>query len=120
MAVHNVLAAIGTFGGALLGGYLATHLPGDGIAVAGVPLHWEFALLAVFVVSAVARLVVIATFMPRLKEVRQVPELSISSLVFRVTRVHALSGLMFEIVAPRDKPGSARAPAIGAARAARP
>ena len=113
MAVHNILAAIGTFVGALLGGYLATHLPGDGIVVAGVSLHWEFALLAVFAVSAVARLVVMAIFMPRLKEVRQVPEVSISSLVFQVTRVHALSGLMFEIVAPRDKPADA-------ARAARP
>ncbi|MBA2408643.1 MAG: MFS transporter [Gammaproteobacteria bacterium] len=108
MAVHNVLAAVGTFGGALLGGYLATHLPSYGIVVAGVPLHWEFAL---FAVSAVARLMVMAIFMPRLKEVRQVPEVSISSLVFQVTRVHALSGLMFEIVAPRDKPAGVRAPA---------
>lgn len=122
MAVHNVLAAIGTFGGALSGGYLATHLPGDGIAIAGVSLHWEFTLLAVFAVSAVARLVVTATFLPRLKEVRQVRELSISTLVFRVTHVHALSGLMFDIVAPRDKPpgNGVQVQALEAARAARP
>lgn len=121
MAVHNVLASIGAFAGALLGGYMATHLPSDGILIAGIALHWEFALLAVFGASALARLAVVAIFLPRLKEVRQVRELSISALVFRVTRVHALSGLMFEIVAPRDKPASAgvQVPALEAARAAR-
>jgi MFS family permease len=121
MAVHNVLASIGIFAGALLGGYMATHLPDAGITIAGVSPHWEFALLAVFGVSALARLAVAGIFLPRLKEVRQVRELSISALVFRVTRVHALSGLMFDIVAPRQKPASAGAPtpALEAARAAR-
>ncbi|MGH8503324.1 MAG: MFS transporter [Gammaproteobacteria bacterium] len=121
MAVHNVLASIGIFAGALLGGYMATHLPDSGVTTAGVSLHWEFALLAVFGVSALARLAVAGIFLPRLKEIRQVRELSISTLVFRVTRVHALSGLMFDIVAPREKPASAGAPtpALEAARAAR-
>ncbi len=103
MAVHNVLASIGVFAGAMLGGYLATHLPAGGVTMASLSLHWEFALLAVFGISAMARLLVACIFLPRLREVRQVRSLSISALVFRVTRFHALSGLMFEIVGARDK-----------------
>jgi hypothetical protein len=46
---------------------------------------------------------VAGAFLPKLQEVRQVRPLSISALVFRVTRVHALSGLMFDIVGARGR-----------------
>jgi MFS family permease len=103
MAVHNVLASIGVFTGAILGGYLASRLPPGGLVFAGVSLHWEFVLLAVIGISAVARLLVASIFLPRLREVRQVRAVSFSALVFRVTRVHALSGMMFDIVGARGR-----------------
>ncbi|MDQ3796200.1 MAG: hypothetical protein M3294_01130 [Pseudomonadota bacterium] len=71
--------------------------------MAGVLLHWEFTLLAVFAVSAIMRLLVACIFLPRLRKVRQVRPLSINSLIFRVTRIHAVSGLKFEIVGPKDR-----------------
>lgn len=109
MAVHNVLASIGAFVGAVIGGYLAARLPAEGIILAGLSLHWEYMLLAVFGVSSIARLLVAGLFLPRLREVRQVQALSISGLIFRVTRFHALSGLMFDIVSARAiTQGSAR------------
>jgi hypothetical protein len=72
MAVHNVLASVGVFVGAVIDGYLAAHLPLDGVNLAGVSVHWEFTLLAEFAVSAIMRLLVACIFLPRLREVRQV------------------------------------------------
>jgi MFS family permease len=103
MAVHNVLASVGIFIGAVIGGYLATHLPAAGIRLAGLSMHWEFTLLAVFAASAVARLTVAGLFLPRLREVRAVRTVRWSRLIFRVTRMHALSGVMFDIVGAREK-----------------
>ena len=40
---------------------------------------------------------------PRLKEVRRTRPMSMSGLIFRVTRIHPVSGMMFEIVARRRR-----------------
>lgn len=97
MAVHNVLAAMAVFVGAVIGGYLGTHLPSE-IALFGEHYSWLTGLYGVFVCSALARLVVAAVFLPRLEEVRRVRPMSPSGLIFRVTRVHPVSGMVFEIV----------------------
>jgi hypothetical protein len=105
MAVHNVLASVGAFIGLAIGVYVAGHLPAQDITLAGISLRWKVTLLAVFEASAIARLMVAGVFLPRLREVRQVQALSISGLIFRVTRFHALSGLMFDIVGTHDDAG---------------
>jgi MFS family permease len=97
MAVHNVLAATATFAGALLGGWLGTHLPAS-VAIAGFEWDWLTPLYGVFIVSTLARLAVAAFFLPRLREVRKVRPMTRSGLIFRVTRLHPVSGLIFDVV----------------------
>ena len=97
MAVHNVLAAMAVFLGAVIGGYLGTHLPNE-ITLFGTHYQWLTSLYGVFVVSSLTRITVAAIFLPRLEEVRRVRRMSPSGLIFRVTRVHPVSGMVFEIV----------------------
>ena len=96
MAAHNVLAALAVFIGAVLGGYLGTHLPNE-LTLFGTTFHWLSVLYGVFVISGVMRLLVAIAFLPRLREVRQVRPMSMSGLIFRVTRT-PVSGAIFEIV----------------------
>jgi len=100
MAVHNVIASTGIFGGAILGGYLGTIIPGE-ISLLGRTLVLVSPLYGVFVVSTVVRLLVVVSLVPRLKEVRAVRPLSVRQLIFRVTRLNALSGLFFDIIGSR-------------------
>ena len=97
MAVHNVVAATAVFAGALLGGWLGTHLPAS-LTVLGATWDWLTPLYGVFIVSTLARLAVAAWFLPRLQEVRKVRHMTRSGLIFRVTRLHPVSGLMFDVV----------------------
>jgi MFS family permease len=96
MAAHNVLAALAVFIGALLGGYLGTHLPTE-LTLFGTTFHWLSVLYGVFLISGFLRLLVAIAFLPRLREVRQVRPMSMSGLIFRVTRT-PVSGAIFEIV----------------------
>ncbi len=96
MAAHNVFAALAVFVGALIGGYLGTHLPNH-VTLFGHTFQWFSVLYGVFVISSLMRIVVAVGFLPRLKEVRAVRRMSVPGLIFRVTRNPA-SGLVFEIV----------------------
>jgi hypothetical protein len=49
-------------------------------------------------ISTVARLAVVFAFLPQLKELRKVRPMSRSGLIFRVTRIQPLSGMVFEVV----------------------
>lgn len=100
MAFHNVLASIGIFCGALLGGWLGTHLPAQ-VTLFGETFEWFSALYGVFLASTLARFAVAALFLPRLKEMRAVRPVSVGDLIFRVSRFHPLSGLNFDIVGAR-------------------
>jgi MFS family permease len=102
LAVHNVLASMGIFCGALLGGYLGLVLP-ESIDIAGVTLAWLSPLLGVFAISAVLRTIVLVVLLPKIREVRRVRPISFSRVIFRVTRMHALAGLVFDIVVTRPK-----------------
>jgi MFS family permease len=97
MAVHNVLSATGVFLGAVLGGWLGTVLPTE-LHIGGATWTWLTPLYGVFAISTVARLTVAAAFLPRLKEARKVRSMTRTGLIFRVTRLHPVSGLVFEIV----------------------
>jgi len=97
MAAHNVLAAAAVFLGAALGGSLGMLLPNE-ITLFGEHFDWLSALYGVFLLSTLARLCVAGFFLPRLEEVRRVRRMSPGGLIFRVTRAHAVSGLVFEIV----------------------
>lgn len=100
MALHNVLASIGVFCGALLGGYLGTHLP-TSIDLFGTHYEWFSALYGVFLLSTVARLAVAAVFLRHLEEIRPVRKPHVGGLIFRVSRFHPLSGVIFDIVGAR-------------------
>jgi MFS family permease len=102
MAFHNVLANIGIFSGALLGGWLGTHLPAE-IMLFGETYGWFSALYGVFLLSTLARFAVAALFLPRLKEMRAVRPASVGGLMFRVSRFHPLSGLNFDIIGTRRR-----------------
>ncbi len=102
MAVHNVIASSGIFVGALLGGYLGAVIPGE-INLFGHGLVLVSPLYGVFVISTIVRLMVVVSLVPRLKEVRIVRPLTVRELIFRVTRLNALSGLFFDVVGSRPK-----------------
>ena len=102
VAFHNVLMSAGVFLGAMLGGWLGQILPTH-ITLGSTTLSWRSALLGVFVISSLTRLVIALIFIPYLREVREVPSLSASGLIFRVSGFHALAGLMFSMLLPRRR-----------------
>jgi MFS family permease len=102
MAVHGVVAASGTFIGALIGAWLGTHLPRE-VVIRGEVFSWLTPLYGVFVISGIARLITVSGFIRRLQEVRRVRPMSRTGLIFRVTRVAPLSGLIFEVVGRSDR-----------------
>lgn len=105
LSIHNVLASTGVFGGALLGGYLGTVMP-TAITLGSVTWTWLSPLYGVFIISTLARATAVLMFVPRLKEVRAVRPISMSQVIFRVMRINALAGVVFEILGsqPRRKP----------------
>jgi MFS family permease len=105
LAIHNVIASAGIFSGAMLGGWLGAVLPTE-IELFGDTWRWLSPLYGVFIVSTLARAAVVAVLTPKLREVRTVPDISLPQLIFRVTRLNALSGIFFEIVGTRPKNGS--------------
>lgn len=102
MAVHNVFAGIGLFGGALLGGYLGMHLP-QRFEVLGYEIHWLSALYNIFLLSFVLRMLTSLLLIPRLREARRVRPISLTRLIFRVGRFSAVSGLVFDVIGNRKK-----------------
>lgn len=95
LAVHNVLAGIGLFAGAVTGGLLIEALPKE-INLLGHHFEWASPLYSLFLVSAVARLVVAGAFLPRLKEVRAVRRLPANGLIYRAVRLP--TGLFLDIM----------------------
>lgn len=100
LAVHNVLANIGIFAGAILGGFLAIVLPAE-IDLFGRHYVWLSPLYGVFVISTLVRGGVVLLLLPKLREVRSVRPISTSEVIFRVMRISALAGIFFDIVGSR-------------------
>lgn len=109
LAIHNVLSSTGLFCGAILGGYLGFVLA-ERDDLFGNVLPWASPLLAVFAISAAVRATVLLVFMPRIREVRRVRPISFANVIFRVTRVNALAGLVFDVVGSRPKQEAQAAP----------
>lgn len=102
LAVHNVLAHTGIFAGAMLGGYLGTIMP-TRVELFGAGFSWISGLYGVFIVSALVRFAVAAILLPRLREVRRVRPISNLQVIFRVTRINALAGVVFDIIGTRPR-----------------
>jgi MFS family permease len=100
VAFHNVLVGSGVFIGAMIGGWLGQVLPTH-ITFGGTTISWGSTLLGVFLISTLIRVVIALLFIPHLREVREVPPMSASGLIFRVSGFHALAGLIFDMVLPR-------------------
>jgi MFS family permease len=96
-AVHNILAALGVFLGASVGAGLAMVVPEE-ISFAGTTITVFTPLYGLFLVSCLSRLAVALLFLPLLREVRRVRPMSVSGLIFRVTRMHPVSGVIYELV----------------------
>jgi MFS family permease len=103
LAIHNVLAAVGVFAGAMLGGYLGKSLP-TSLEIAGRTLAWSSPLIGVFLISFLVRTTIVMLLVPKIREVRNVRPISIGNLIFRVTRVNALAGIFFEVIGSKSKP----------------
>ena len=97
IAVYHVLTSAAVFIGAALGGYLAMHLP-KGTSLFGQPFAWEQTLHGVFVVSTIARLTVVTGLLTGLTEVRIATQASTSTLIFRMARFNAVTGIVVDIV----------------------
>lgn len=74
MAYFYVCNGVGVFLGALLGGFLAKHMP----------LLLGFKLLSLFVLSAILRLLVVVIFKNKINEVRPVEKLSTKKLFYSI------------------------------------
>ncbi len=101
-AMHNVLASLGLFCGAILGGYLGTQLP-TRLELFGHTYTWLSPLLGVFVISFLMRATIVLLLVPRIREVRNVRPIAFTDLIFRVTRVSALSGMFFDIIGSKNR-----------------
>ncbi len=96
-AAHNVLAAVAVFLGAGTGAILAAYIPTE-FTILGLDISWRTPLYGLFLTSCIIRIIVALTFLPTLKEVRRVRQMSMGGLIFRVTRMHPISGLIYDIV----------------------
>ena len=102
LAIHNVLASLGVFAGAITGGYLGTILPTQ-ISIFGHTYSWLSPLLGVFLISALVRALIVILLVPKIREVRNVRQISFKDLIFRVTRVNALAGIIFDVIGSKNK-----------------
>jgi len=71
IALYNALAFLGISIGSLAGGFIAPHLP----------LIKESYFLSIFLLSGLARLVVVFLFLPHISEVRDVPRVTTKELL---------------------------------------
>jgi MFS family permease len=99
-AIHQALSNAAIFCGALLGGYLGTQAPLQ-LDLGATTLDFTSGLWAVMVVSGLARALAAAVFLPRLREVRPVREVSATALALRVTRANVVAGWLFELLPGR-------------------
>ncbi|HSD99559.1 MAG TPA: MFS transporter [Burkholderiales bacterium] len=107
-AVHQALSNTAIFGGALIGGFLATHAPQE-LQLGGYTVVFASGLWLALCASGVARAVVIAVFLRRLRETRLVRPISATALAIRVMRANVLAEWLFELLpgrkrTPKDRP----------------
>jgi MFS family permease len=101
-AVHQTISNTAVFGGALLGGLLATAAPHE-LHLAGHTAVFASGLWLALCASSVARAVVIAVFLPGLRETRLVRPISPAALAIRVMRANILAEWLFELLPGRRR-----------------
>lgn len=101
LASHNVSVGMGTFAGALLGGWLSTHLP-DSVHVGQQLVEPGSVLCWLFLISAVARLLVAAGFLTRIPETRAVRPFTWRGFAFRVTAMRRCLRRPRPVLAPAE------------------
>jgi MFS family permease len=106
LALHNMLGNAGVFGGALVGGFLSTVIPAE-VVVFGLALHWTSGLWGVLLISTVARAAMVLVFLPRLREVRAVRQLSPMALLTRLFRLPPFLGGTPGLLGRRPRPAPA-------------
>jgi len=106
-AVHQTLSNTAIFGGALIGGLLATHAPRE-LQLVGYTIVFTSGLWLALCASSLARAVVIVVFLRRLRETRLVRPISATALAIRVMRANVLAEWLFELL-----PGRKRTPKDG-------
>lgn len=104
-AIQSGTSALLIFIGGLLGGYLARHAPD---IAENIQSYWQPGsdLFIVFVTTTLLRTLVVAYFVPLLKEpkIRRRPK--ILELIFRVARISAISGVVLDWVSVTRKTSS--------------
>jgi len=111
-AVHQTLSNTAIFGGALIGGLLATHAPRE-LQLAGYTVAFTSGLWLALCASSLARAVVVAVFLPRLRETRLVRPISATGLAIRVIRANVLAEWLFELLPGRKRERKDRPPPQG-------
>jgi MFS family permease len=101
-AVHQAISNTAIFGGALIGGLLATQAPNE-IRILGYTFVFASGLWLALCASALARAVVIAVFLRRLREMRAVRPISAAGLAIRVMRANVLAEWLFELLPGRKR-----------------
>jgi MFS family permease len=101
-AVHQTLSNSAIFAGALIGGFLATHVPhqitwGDHV------ITFTSGLWAALTLSSLARALVVLVFLPRLRETRLVRPISPTALAIRVIRANIVAEWLFELLPSRTR-----------------
>jgi len=100
-AVHQTLSNVAIFGGALIGGALATHAP-HALHWGGYTIAFTSGLWAALTLSGMVRAAVVLIFLPRLRETRLVRPISPTALAIRVVRANIGAGWLFELLPSRE------------------
>jgi MFS family permease len=96
IAIYNSANAIGIFCGALVGGFLGGRLPNQ-IEFGGVQIALVSNIQLLFLFSAFSRLAVSMTFLPKIREVREVPPLGAKDFFISIAQMRPMSGLKFNL-----------------------
>jgi MFS family permease len=83
MAYYTVLTTIGVTLGAVLGGWLAKHLP-TRYVIFGLQVEFSSVLLVIFCISGAARLLASLGMLPLLREAREVPRASARDVIVQL------------------------------------
>src|SRR5215468_3629 len=101
-AVHQTLSNAAVFGGALIGGFLATHAPHE-LQLGGYSIAFVSGLWLALSASTLVRTAVVAIFLPLLRETRPVRSISPAALAIRVIRANVLAEWLFELLPSRGR-----------------
>ena len=94
-AVQSALGALGVFFGALAGAYIATSLPTLVDLLPG-EYSLQHPVLVIFALSAVLRLVIVAWFIPRSRELRVRHRPDLLRVIYRVSRFTPGAGIVLD------------------------